>query len=75
MCDSFYLYLNMEKAIIISRCSTNESRQDVTRQTQELTGKYGNQYDIITDIVLTIIAMVKRMAFSLARTPNWYTTL
>lgn len=39
----------MEKAIIISRCSTNENRQDITRQSQELTAKYGNQYDVIKE--------------------------
>lgn len=39
----------MEKAIIISRCSTNENRQDVTRQSQELTSTYGNQYNIIKE--------------------------
>lgn len=37
----------MKTAIIISRCSTNEARQDVTRQTQELTKKYNTLYDII----------------------------
>lgn len=37
----------MEKAIIISRCSTNETKQDVTRQTEELTSKYGNQFKIV----------------------------
>ena len=36
----------MERAIIVSRCSTNEAKQDVTRQTQELTKKYANQYEI-----------------------------
>jgi len=39
----------MEKAIIISRCSTNESRQDVTRQSQELISNYGNQYNVIKE--------------------------
>lgn len=39
----------MEKAIIISRCSTNESRQDVTRQSQSLTSTYGNQFDIVKE--------------------------
>lgn len=39
----------MEKAIIISRCSTNENRQDVTRQSQELISNYGNQYDIVKE--------------------------
>lgn len=36
----------MERAIIVSRCSTTEAKQDVTRQTQELTNKYANQYEI-----------------------------
>lgn len=39
----------MEKAIIISRCSTNESKQDVTRQSQSLTSTYGNQFEIIKE--------------------------
>ena len=39
----------MEKAIIISRCSTNESRQDVTRQSQELLTNYGNQFNIVKE--------------------------
>lgn len=39
----------MEKAIIISRCSTNENRQDATRQSQELTANYGNQYVIVKE--------------------------
>jgi len=39
----------MEKAIIISRCSTNESKQDVSRQSEELISKYGNQYHIIKE--------------------------
>ena len=39
----------MEKAIIISRCSTNENRQDVTRQSQELISNYGNTYKIIKE--------------------------
>jgi DNA invertase Pin-like site-specific DNA recombinase len=39
----------MEKAIIISRCSTNETKQDVTRQQQELLSTYGNQYQIIKE--------------------------
>lgn len=37
----------MENAIIISRCSSNENRQDVTRQSQDLTSKYSNRFDII----------------------------
>lgn len=36
----------MKKAIIIARCSTNEAKQDVTRQTEELTDKYGSTYDL-----------------------------
>lgn len=43
-----YLY-DMEKAIIIARCSSNESRQDVTRQTQELIANYGNQFNIVKE--------------------------
>lgn len=39
----------MEKAIIISRCSTNESKQDVTRQSQSLTSTYGKQFDIVKE--------------------------
>lgn len=39
----------MEKAIIISRCSTNESKQDVSRQSQSLTSTYGNQFDIVKE--------------------------
>ena len=37
----------MEKAIIIARCSTNETKQDVSRQTEELTHKYGKQFNIV----------------------------
>ena len=37
----------MEKAIIISRCSTNETKQDVSTGVNVLTKKYGNQYDIV----------------------------
>lgn len=37
----------MEKAIIISRCSTNENKQDVTRQSKELISTYGEQYSIV----------------------------
>jgi DNA invertase Pin-like site-specific DNA recombinase len=36
----------MEKAMAVSRCSTNETKQDVTRQTDELTAKYCNRYQI-----------------------------
>jgi len=39
----------MEKAIIISRCSTNESKQDVTRQSEELISNYGSTYQIIKE--------------------------
>lgn len=39
----------MEKAIIISRCSTNENKQDVTRQSESLTTSYGHQYDIVKE--------------------------
>lgn len=39
----------MEKAIIISRCSTTESKQDVTRQSEELRSNYGNKYQIIKE--------------------------
>lgn len=39
----------MQKAIIISRCSTNENRQDVTRQSQELISNYGHQYNIVKE--------------------------
>lgn len=37
----------MQNAIIIARCSTNENRQDVSRQTLELSAKYGNQFEIV----------------------------
>jgi len=44
------MYLHgMEKAIIISRCSTTENKQDVTRQSQELVSTYGGQFDIIKE--------------------------
>jgi DNA invertase Pin-like site-specific DNA recombinase len=39
----------MEKAIIISRCSTNETKQDVTRQSEQLTSSYGHQYEIVKE--------------------------
>lgn len=39
----------MEKAIIIARCSTNENRQDVNRQSQELISNYGHQYEIVKE--------------------------
>lgn len=37
----------METAIIISRCSTNETKQDVSRQTGDLKNKYGKIYNVI----------------------------
>jgi DNA invertase Pin-like site-specific DNA recombinase len=37
----------MDNAIIISRCSTNETKQDVSRQTEQLTLAYSNQYHIV----------------------------
>jgi len=46
----YFLGLNsfiMEKVIIIARCSTNETKQDVTRQTEELTAKYRDQFEIV----------------------------
>lgn len=39
----------MEKAIIISRCSTNERKQDITRQSEELRLNYGNTYQIVKE--------------------------
>jgi DNA invertase Pin-like site-specific DNA recombinase len=39
----------MEKAIIISRCSTTESKQDVYRQTEELRTNYGGSYQIVKE--------------------------
>lgn len=39
----------MEKAIIIARCSTNENKQDVTRQSKELRKVYVSQYEIIKE--------------------------
>lgn len=39
----------MEKAILISRCSTTESKQDVTRQSQELRSNYGGTYNIVEE--------------------------
>lgn len=39
----------MEKAIIIARCSTNENRQDVNRQSEELTSTYSSQYKIVKE--------------------------
>lgn len=39
----------MENAIIISRCSSNDQRQDVYRQQQELLSTYGTQYNIVKE--------------------------
>lgn len=39
----------MEKAIIISRCSTAESKQDVTLQRDELMSNYGGTYLIVKE--------------------------
>ena len=39
----------MEKAIIICRCSTNETKQDVSRQSEELNSNYSKQYDIVKE--------------------------
>ncbi|PTM08227.1 MAG: hypothetical protein DA407_08585 [Bacteroidetes bacterium] len=39
----------MEKAIIISRCSTTESKQDVSRQRDELLSNYGGTYQIVKE--------------------------
>ncbi|MFZ4107156.1 recombinase family protein [Flavobacterium sp.] len=37
----------MEKAIIVSRCSTNEKRQDVSRQSYDLENKFSKVYEIV----------------------------
>lgn len=37
----------MEKAIIVARCSTNETRQDISRQIQDLELSYANSYSIV----------------------------
>lgn len=37
----------MERAIIVSRCSSNEKRQDVSRQTYDLYNKCSKQYEIV----------------------------
>lgn len=37
----------MQKAVIVSRCSTNETKQDVTRQTGDLKAKYSSRYEIV----------------------------
>ena len=39
----------MQNAIIISRCSSNDQRQDVYRQQQELLSTYGKQYNIVKE--------------------------
>jgi len=39
----------MEKAIIISRCSTTELKQNVTRQGEELRSNYGGAYQIVKE--------------------------
>lgn len=39
----------MQNAIIISRCSSNDQRQDVNRQQQELLSTYGTQYNIVKE--------------------------
>ena len=39
----------MEKAIIIARCSTNENKQDVNRQSEALLFTYGNHYKIVKE--------------------------
>lgn len=39
----------MDNAIIISRCSTNETKQDVSRQTEQLTSTYSHQYHIVKE--------------------------
>jgi DNA invertase Pin-like site-specific DNA recombinase len=40
--------LVMESALIIARCSTNDTRQDVTRQSADLMAKYGKIYRIVS---------------------------
>lgn len=37
----------MEKAIIIARCSTNETKQDVSRQINDLIKNYSGQFEIV----------------------------
>lgn len=37
----------METTMIIARCSTNETKQDVSRQTVELTKKYASTHNIV----------------------------
>jgi DNA invertase Pin-like site-specific DNA recombinase len=44
-----WYYCFMEKAIIISRCSTNETKQDVTRQSEQLMSSYSQQYEIVKE--------------------------
>lgn len=41
----------MEKAIIICRCSSNDQRQDVYRQQQELLSTYSSQYNIVKEFI------------------------
>lgn len=37
----------MDRAIIIARCSTNETKQDVSRQSEELQQKFSSQFEIV----------------------------
>lgn len=37
----------MQKAMTVSRCSTSDTRQDVTRQTIDLSNKYSTNYEIV----------------------------
>ncbi|MCX6331705.1 MAG: recombinase family protein [Bacteroidetes bacterium] len=37
----------MDRAIIVSRCSTNEKRQDVSRQSYDLQNKFSKVYEIV----------------------------
>jgi DNA invertase Pin-like site-specific DNA recombinase len=39
----------MDNAIIVARCSSNETRQNVDRQTDELREKYGCRYKIVKE--------------------------
>ncbi len=50
--DIFYLTFTsknkkLERAVIIARCSTNDKRQDVTRQTFDLQNKYSKTHEIV----------------------------
>lgn len=47
--EGFVYICFMEKAIIISRCSTNETKQDVARQSEQLISTYGQQYQIVKE--------------------------